>query len=177
MFHEAMERLGGEQQRVRRGDTIQLTAEAALQIIHPTAVAHDDANEDSVVARFQFKNFSMMLTGDAYTEQENEITQLSADQPELLDVDILKAGHHGSKTSTSPEWLQATQPEVVFISAGIDNTFGHPHYRVMRAIHDFGATEFQSNRDGRVACESDGETYVCAPVRSPAFRILSLFML
>ncbi len=173
VFHDAMEQLGGQQQHVRRGDSIQLAPEAQLQILNPTNAVHDDLNEDSVVAWLQFTDFSFLLMGDAYRENEQEIMTQAAHDGRNLDVDVLKAGHHGSKTSTSPEWLEVTHPEIVLISAGVDNTFGHPHYRVIKDIQNSGATVFQTNRDGRIVCLSDGEDYECTPARSSAFQMLS----
>ncbi len=174
-FHDFLNESGAAQQTVRRGDTIQITPDAQFHILHPTAVPHEDINDDSIVGIFRFKNVRIMLTGDASVKNEQDILA----DPQLaqmnFDVDILKAGHHGSKTSTSPEWLAVIQPETVLISAGVDNTFGHPHYRVMKDIKASGAQYFQTNTDGRTACLSDGTTYQCSPAYSPAARILEKF--
>jgi competence protein ComEC len=174
-FHDFLNESGAAQQRVRRGDTLQITPDAQFHILHPTAVPHEDINDDSIVGIFRFKNVHTMLTGDASVKNEQDILADPQFAQMNFDVDILKAGHHGSKTSTSLEWLQATQPETVLISAGVDNTFGHPHYRVIKDIQESGATVFQTNRDGRTACISDGLDYKCAPVRSSAFQALSAF--
>lgn len=172
-FHAAMERSSGQQQVVQRGDVVEFGNDASFTVLNPTAVTHKDINDDSIMGILQFSDFSMMLTGDGSILNEEDIIAVAGSQGIELDVNVLKAGHHGSKTSTSSEWLEATRPEIVLISAGIDNTFGHPHYRVIKDIQNIGATVFQTNRDGRIVCLSDGEGYECKPARSSAFQMLS----
>jgi competence protein ComEC len=82
-----------------------------------------DENDNSVLVRLEYGAFSMLFTGDAEAEERD---WLVANYPELLDVDVLKASHHGSKNGTSPAWLAAVSPQAVVISAGVDARYRHP---------------------------------------------------
>jgi competence protein ComEC len=92
----------------------------------------DDANENnnSVVVKLEFGDFSMLFTGDA---EEAEREWLVANHAALLDADMLKASHHGSRNGTSAAWLNAVTPERVVISAGLHRGFGHPHPEAVSA--------------------------------------------
>ncbi len=79
------------------------------------------------------KKFSTLLTGDASKIVEQTLEQ---EIPEaLLDVDILILGHHGSKTSSSENFLRATSPKIAIISSGCDNTYGHPNTEIIERLH------------------------------------------
>jgi competence protein ComEC len=71
---------------------------------------------------------------------------------------VLKAGHHGSATSSTPELLAALAPAAVIFSAGRDNRFGHPHPDVVRRYESIGSAIFRTDRDGAVFLETDGTT-------------------
>lgn len=89
-----------------------------------------DANENSIVTYFEMYDTGFLFMGDAGHEAESHILQTYAD----LKVDVLKAGHHGSKTSSSPEFLHHYQPILALISAGRNNRYGHPHKEVMQLL-------------------------------------------
>lgn len=93
-------------------------------------------NNASVITRVDFPNLSFLLTGDAEAGIENALVRRLGDTP-LLNVDVLKAGHHGSKTSTTQGLLDATSPSAVVISVGADNSYGHPHPDVMKRLEPF----------------------------------------
>ncbi|MGA1046677.1 MAG: ComEC/Rec2 family competence protein [Minisyncoccia bacterium] len=89
-----------------------------------------DDNSESIVMLLKSANTSILLTGDADESTELNILQ----QYPQLDVDVLKAGHHGSKTSTSEKLLDAITPKQVIISAGANNSYKHPHPDVINQI-------------------------------------------
>lgn len=96
-----------------------------------------DPNEASVAVRVRIGDgFVYLNTGDAYVAQERGM--LSRWPADSLRAVLLKAGHHGSRTSTSPEWLEAVAPRMVVISAGAGNRYGHPHPEVLRRLEDAG---------------------------------------
>jgi competence protein ComEC len=70
---------------------------------------------------------------------------------------VLKAGHHGSATSSTQEFLSATQPAAVIFSAGRDNRFGHPHWTVLDRFEALGSAIFRTDQDGAVFVETDGD--------------------
>ena len=90
----------------------------------------DDENDNSVIVRMEFGDFSMLFTGDSETEQRD---WLVANHAALLDVDVLKASHHGSGNGTSDDWLDAVDPDRVVISAGVNANHRHPRVDAVAA--------------------------------------------
>jgi beta-lactamase superfamily II metal-dependent hydrolase len=76
----------------------------------------------------------------------------------ILDVDVLKAGHHGSRTSTSLAYAEATSPEYAVISAGKDNTYGHPHKEVLNILTQVGSRILSTIDSGTIEFQTDGKT-------------------
>jgi competence protein ComEC len=121
-----------------------------LRFLVPTerAKCPQDENNNSVIARLDYGEFSMLFVGDA---EEAERAWLVANHSDLLDVDVLKASHHGSHNGTSPDWLAAVAPEHVVISAGVNGTFKHPREVAVDAyIAATGGRLFCTNRQGTV---------------------------
>lgn len=105
-----------------------------ITILQPTnsqiGATIKNVNNSSIVLLIEIKDKKILFTGDAEIEQEAElIKEYSETLPKL---DILKAGHHGSKTSTTPELLEIVRPDYLVISAGKDNTYGHPHLETIK---------------------------------------------
>jgi competence protein ComEC len=111
-------------------------------------------NDDSIVLRVRFGQVEIWLTGDAGTEFES---QLAAETPDAA-IRILKVGHHGSRSSTSPQLVNALRPQIAVVSVGAGNLFGHPAPAVLDRLAAAGATVFRTDRDGAVAIETDGQT-------------------
>lgn len=107
-----------------------------------------EANEISAVIRVRFGEFEALLTGDASSEVER---RLVARYGEQLRSEVLKAGHHGSSTSTSAELLAAVAPELVVITVGRRNRYGHPAPEVVRRITGTGIEIARTDRDGTVS--------------------------
>jgi competence protein ComEC len=82
--------------------------------------------------------------------------RLLVDGGRALHADVLKVGHHGSKTSSTPEFLAAVSPEVAMISAGFQNSFGHPHATVLARLEARHAAILRTDEDGLVTVRSDG---------------------
>ncbi len=117
-------------------------------------VAQHDPNEASTILRVEYGERSILLTGDAERELEAWLLEHAA---ERLDVDILKAGHHGSSTSSSQAFVDAVSPRVALVSVGLANSYGHPSTVVMRRLLDAGATVLRSDQLGTVILRSDGK--------------------
>jgi competence protein ComEC len=113
----------------------------------PTTLAYrgTDSNAQSVVLLVRFGEFEALLTGDAPVEVEEAILD---DLPSELEV--LKIGHHGSNTSTSPLLLAQTSPELAVISVGARNRYGHPHAEVVSRITESGARVLRTDRSGDI---------------------------
>lgn len=139
----------------KRGMVVDFGDGARLTILFPDRdVSMWDTNDASIVARLDYGESSFLLTGDAGIKTESTMIYHSA---ELLDVDVLKAGHHGSRTSTSAAFAAAVSPAYAVISAGKDNSYGHPHSQVLDVLNNLGAEIKSTAESGTIIFESDGE--------------------
>lgn len=133
----------------RRGMQLDLGGGAMLEILFPDRDVSDwTTNDGSVVARLTYGENSFMLMGDSTIETEKII--LAENTPESLDSDILKVGHHGSRTSTSENFLKAVTPEYALISLGKDNNYNHPHQEVLDVLGSFGVKIIRTDLDGTI---------------------------
>lgn len=115
-------------------------------------------NETSVVLRMDYGETSFLFTGDIEAKTERILSMV---QREMIDVDILKVAHHGSKTSSIPEFLGMVSPEVAVMFVGRNNRYGHPHADVMDRLDDLGIPLYRTDTMGRISihARSDG-TYI-----------------
>jgi len=113
------------------------------------------SNRWSIVLLLQFRQFKMLFTADADSELELALLQAGV----LSDVDILKVGHHGSKSSTSELFLERITPETSLISVGENNPYGHPTEGVLERLRTRRIDILRSDELGSVSLESDGQRY------------------
>jgi competence protein ComEC len=113
------------------------------------------ANDNSIVFSLRFGKRSLLFTGDAETSEEREL--LASRRP-LLAADVLKVGHHGSRTSSSSDLLEAVHPRLATISCGVRNRFGHPVPHIVARLASYGATVLRTDRDGALQIQTNGET-------------------
>ena len=123
-----------------------------LDILGPVK-EYDDLNQMSLVSKVSFGNTSVMLTGDAETPAE---TDMLKKRDVDYSADILKVGHHGSKTSTSEKWLKAVNPHFAVVSCGLDNDYGHPHKSIVNRLENFGVEYYRTDLEGHILFKSDG---------------------
>ncbi|MBI2450485.1 MAG: MBL fold metallo-hydrolase [Candidatus Nealsonbacteria bacterium] len=114
-----------------------------------------DSNDSSIVARLVFGSTSFLFTGDATKSVEKEL--VLGPTPHNLKAEVLKVGHHGSKTSTSREFVEAVSPEIAVISAGKNNKYGHPHQEVLDNLA--GVKILRTDIDGDIKIISDRISY------------------
>lgn len=129
---------------VRTGDRIRV-ADATLTVLGPLR-RNTDGNGNSVVIGATLGGKQWMFTGDLPSEGEQE---LLADRQQPR-VDILKLGHHGSRTSTSDAWLQTLRPSIGIISCGRNNRYGHPHPEVLARLKKYGVRAMRTDRSGAI---------------------------
>jgi competence protein ComEC len=137
------------------GGWIDLGDGVALHVLWPPpgGFDHEHAdNENSLVVRLVYGEFSALLTGDAGLPSED--AWLRAGVP--LRSTVLKVGHHGSKGSSGADFVRAVDPMVAVIQAGAENDYGHPHDEVLALLA--GRTVLRNDRDGRIHLWSDGES-------------------
>lgn len=123
--------------------TQELLFDEGKMTIIPSTNRHD-ANESSLCVLFQKPDCDILVTGDRSMEGEMELMNTVA----LPDLEILVAGHHGSKTSTSWELLNATRPEIVLISVGEDNSYGHPSWETLERLNLFDCLVYRTDLEG-----------------------------
>lgn len=111
-------------------------------------------HEGMLVSKLTYGGDSFLLTGDMEAPLEKYLLVLG----ENLKSDVLKVGHHGSKTSTSLEFLAAVNPKYAVISVGEGNKYGHPHQEVLDRLKNFGAQIFRTDKDSTVKTISDGQS-------------------
>jgi competence protein ComEC len=121
--------------------------------VFPSPLTNASENNSSLGVLVERGRFRALLTGDS--EQDQIIAWLK--QGVIPDVDVLKAAHHGSRDAVTPGWLMATKPEVVIISAGAGNPYGHPHPWAMRYYTAGGRKVYRTDRDGTVVVSVDAE--------------------
>jgi len=144
---------------IDRPQIIELGDSCKLDIIYPleSLLGKETANlnNSSLVIKLIYKNTSFLLTGDAEVEIENLLVERQ--DFASLRADVLKAGHHGSDTSSSQEFLSAVSPEIAVIQVGKENSFGHPSRRAIKRLERIGAIVYRNDLDGTVKIISDGE--------------------
>ncbi len=112
------------------------------------AYPYEDLNDASLITRITMGETTLLVTGDA--EEGLESYLVNRVPQEELDADLLKVGHHGSATSTTEAFLRAVSPEICVISAGRNNSYGHPHDTVVNRIEAYGAALYRTDRMGHV---------------------------
>lgn len=127
-----------------------------IEILAPV-IDYDDLNNMSVVSRVTYGSTSIMLTGDAETASEKDILNELGSK---YKSDILKVGHHGSKTSTCDKWLQAVSPEYAVISCGMDNDYGHPHKQLLNRLDKYEIDYYRTDLVGNISFQSDGDKFI-----------------
>jgi len=113
-----------------------------------------DSNNTSIIARLIFDKVSFLFTGDAYMSVERKLIKKGAE----IDSDILKVGHHGSKTSSAPEFIKVVSPEIAVIQCGKNNPYGHPHAETLQILE--GTRILRTDLDGDIKIISDGAQYI-----------------
>ncbi len=144
----------------RAGDRVRVD-DVELEVLWPPRGAVGDANEGSLVLRLTVGRFRYLNSGDAPRSVESAV--LARHGREALATDLLKIGHHGSRTSTALEWLRAARPRIAAISVGAANRYGHPHPGTLARI--------DSARIGRV-WRTDHEGTLCVAIGRDGWRVV-----
>ena len=145
----------------RRGQRVDLGGGAIVEVLHPAEDGQGDppdpddlVNARSIVARVRFGRVSILLTGDIEAETETHLLRSGME----IQSTVLKVAHHGSRSSTTPAFLDAVRPAVALVSVGASNLFGHPHPRTLRALEERGIRVYRTDQDGAVILRTDGRT-------------------
>jgi competence protein ComEC len=142
-------------QRVRPGDSLRVD-EVVLTTLAPDsawAAGLSDANLASTVMMARVGSIRFLFTGDAEAEEEEWLLERDS---AALAADVLKVGHHGSRTSTTPRFLAAVRPRLALVSVGAHNAYRHPSPEVMQSLHGAGAQVLRTDRAGTIVVRTDG---------------------
>lgn len=134
------------------GDELLSSGGAVLTVLAPNGEDYGDLNNYSVVLRLTYGEDSFLFTGDAEEASEEEMRSLNWP----LTATVLKCGHHGSETSTSPAFLDAVSPQYAVISCGVDNDYGHPDAVTLEKLEAAGAEVFRTDRQGTILASTEG---------------------
>ena len=142
--------------QVKAGDKIQIDENTSISVLFPTEnlISENVLNNNSLVTKFTYaidglKKFSMLLTGDIEEIAEDEIVNIYRNTNELQ-ANILKIAHHGSKTSTTQEFLNLVKPQIALIGVGENNSFGHPNKVTLDKLNNLGTKIFRTDLSGEI---------------------------
>ncbi len=138
------------------------TGNIKITVIDSVIPDDDNLNNISLVTRIDAGSTSLMASGDAEVEVEMQVVEnytnilgSSLYNPSVLDCDIFKAGHHGSTTSNTSEFLDLVTPSTVVISCGKDNSYGHPHQETLDLFGDYGYTVHRTDLSGTIVLSGE----------------------
>ena len=142
---------------IKTGDTFAVENINLTCLNPPKDAVFTDVNEYSVCLSVILKgsSFAALYTGDA--EGEGEAEMIRALPKDIKQYTLLKCAHHGSENSTSEDFLDKVSPACTFISAGVDNRYGHPHKELLRRLYDAGTKIYTTKDMGAVRMDTDGK--------------------
>ncbi|WP_301859773.1 ComEC/Rec2 family competence protein [uncultured Megasphaera sp.] len=152
---------------LKRGDSFTFAGDIAFQVLSPgepftkknTQGLSESGltNNNSIVCKMTYGDFSILFTGDAQKEAEDQMLKLY--DKKTLHADVLKVGHHGSKTSSSPAFVQAVSPKEGTISCGVNNQYKFPHKPTLDTLKKNHVNVYRTDQDGVISILSDGKSY------------------
>ena len=150
-FAETLRRTHTRAETIQAGDVVRFGG-VEVSVLWPPAGGETSTNNDSIVLRLKFGEHSILLTGDIERMAENS---LLASQPDLR-ADVVKVAHHGSKTSSTDDFVRATKASLAIVSVGRNSMFGHPHKEVVERWQASGATVLTTGYCGTISIATDG---------------------
>lgn len=160
-FMTAVQTEGAEVHTGRRGDKITVGKLAPI-VLSPKALT-GTTNNNSLVLSLTYGSIDFLFMGDA--EKEAEGAMLVASDMPVPQVEVLKVGHHGSRTASSPDFLTVARPETAIYMAGVGNSYGHPHAETISALTKIGAKIYGTDVNGTVVVSTDGNSFSTRPER------------
>lgn len=149
---------------VKRGDKITLDNGVSIEILSPgvtdakgvnSSFYFSDENDNSIVMKLTYGEFSMLFTGDCEKACEEDMLENSMN----LDADILSVGHHGSRSSTSDDFLDAVSPEAATIGVSANNQYGHPHAETIEKLEKRKIDIYRTDLNGNIVITTDGKGF------------------
>jgi len=147
-----------EEDYIRVGDTIPF-GNATVTMIAPNNDYYSDTNDYSIVLMVEFEDVKLLLTGDAGKKSEEEILKFASSNNFDLDVDILKVGHHGSRTANTEDFIKAVKPEYSIIMVEEGNSYGLPDEDVIERLEEYGSKIYSTMNYGDIKLTIDNGSY------------------
>jgi competence protein ComEC len=155
-YYDALTQEGAAVTMARAGQVYALGASTTVAIFSPANnPVMLETNTASIVTQVRYGNIEFMLTGDAPQSIENYLVGAYGDQ---LESEVLKLGHHGSKTSSSDEFLAVVHPQFAVVSSGKDNSYGHPAKETVARVTAASIPIINTATEGRITFQTDGVT-------------------
>ena len=151
LYQEVQQRLNDRRVRqhiTKTGEELLQEQDLKIQVLHPGVHFSKERNDNSIVIRVEYKQYSFLVTGDIGKEVEREIAQKYKN---FIDVDVLVVAHHGSKTSSDYDFVKQTSPQYAVISAGKDNRYGHPHRDVLAVYEKLKIPVVRTDESGSIS--------------------------
>jgi beta-lactamase superfamily II metal-dependent hydrolase len=147
-------------------ESLELSGGVGVELLFPLSSFAgqkvDNLNLTSIVARVTYQGQSILLMGDAEIPVEGIILADRRGDLVGLKADLIKVGHHGSKTATGFEWLNAVEPTKALISCGVDNSFNHPHQELLKKLNYRQMTVWRTDEQGILHCwTKEGAAWQC----------------
>lgn len=136
-----------------QGDRLKIENEFYFDILWPSKtnlITENILNNNSIVCKLHYKNFSMLFTGDIGELAEREILKQYKNNEQVLNSCFLKVAHHGSKTSSIKEFVEAVRPNISLIGVGENNKFGHPNKDVIERLEKVGSKIYRTDTMGEI---------------------------
>lgn len=138
---------------VEAGQKINIERNLFFDVLWPCSdnmISENAINNNSLVCKLKYKNFSMLFTGDIEEIAEKAILAKYSKNKNILKADVLKVAHHGSKTSSTIDFLKAVNPNYAVIGVGKDNNFGHPSDITIQNLKDMGVKIYRTDEIGEI---------------------------
>lgn len=159
---------------LENGDILNFDKEIKIEVLFPNIhyeISENKINNNSLVFKMYYKDLSILFTGDIEEATEKVLVNLYG---EKLKTDILKVGHHGSKTSSTEEFINLIKPKIALIGVGKNNNFGHPNEEIIERLEKVGAKIYRTDEDGEISIIV--ATHYSAPY-VPRYKCFNVFTL
>ena len=158
-FLEIIKEKGVSVAIVKMGDRVKIENGIYFDILWPTSeqIQENKLNNNSLVMKMYYHNFSILFTGDIEKEAEKKILETYKSEKNKLVSNVLKVAHHGSKTSTIKEFLDTVNPQIALIGVGKNNMFHHPSEEIIDKLKEYGAIIYRTDERGEITIRVNGK--------------------
>src|SRR5699024_3476135 len=153
--------------KVEREAEINIDSLLQIDVLNATKQKAVENNEASIAIKLQYNDFVLLFMGDVGIEQEKQMMKQYD-----IEADILKVGHHGSKTSTSESFIEAVQPQVAVLTYGKENSYGHPVRSVLHHLWRMDVNIFSTAVYGDITIRTDGSGYYLFTEKDPLDHLI-----